>query len=253
VSEASGDGSARGGLVWWQWAVIAIAGLLIWQIVMNANAIAASGLSAAGLLETVRAWLPAFAALTALAIALVGFHILYLWPGEGLSGIGLTSRRFGADFALGAAAGIAQAALSLFVVIPALGDAASETLQSVKGLFESPERLVASVILVIVYGGIVEEIFFRGHVIRSVSRMLGNGAVAVAAAGVLSVALFAVAHRYQGEVGMLYAVGASCLYAALFLLTNRLTASMSAHAVYDAVTLVGIYVLYGDLLGLNGG
>jgi membrane protease YdiL (CAAX protease family) len=187
-----------------------------------------------------------------LVIALVAFHILYLWPGEGLRGIGLTSRQFGSDFVLGAAVGLAQAALSLFVVIPALGDAANETLGSVKGLFESPERVAASLILVVVYGGIVEEMFFRGHIIRSVSHMLGNGAFAVAAAGVLSVALFAVAHRYQGEVGMLYAVGASSLYVALFLLTNRLTASMTAHAVYDAVTLGGIYALYGSSLGLPG-
>lgn len=79
--------------------------------------------------------------------------------------------------------------------------------------------MAASLILVVVCGGIVEEMFSRGHIIRSVSHMLGSGALAVA--GILSAALFAVAPRYQGEVGILYSVGASSLCVVLFVLTNR--------------------------------
>jgi uncharacterized protein len=235
--------------VWWKWALVALIGLLLWQIIKNSQFIAVIGLSSLGMLPRLTAWIPAAAAIIALAITLIGFGLLYRWPGGGLRTLGLRFEDARRDVLIGLAVALLHAALALFVILPLMGESGTRILGSVSALFESPERLIASAILVVLYGGVVEEIFFRGHVITSISRTLGGRQWAVAVAAFVSIALFAVGHAYQGTAGMVYSLAAAALWTALFLVTGRLVASMVAHAGYDLLMLIGIYLLHAEAVG----
>ena len=231
---------------WWKWALVALLGLFVWQFIVNTDFIAFQLLQSFGWLDGAGPIWPAITTIIAAAIALPGFALVYRWPGGGLRRLGLTLEKWRSDEVLGLGVGALQSGLSIFLIIPLLGSAADDTFASVSGLFESPARIAASIILLLVYGGLIEELFFRGHIITSVGNALGGHKWSRAIAVALSAALFAISHDYQGVVGMSYAMFAALIWAILFVWTRRLTASIVAHGSYDLLTLIGIIVFYSD-------
>jgi membrane protease YdiL (CAAX protease family) len=100
-------------------------------------------------------------------------------------------------------------------------------------------RFVGLLLFVSVGAPIVEELFFRGLLLRSLQRRFPNDAVAV----VLSSALFAVAHvqALPGGALTLVLVSLFLLAAALAVLslrTGRLGPGIVTHAVFNAISLV---------------
>ena len=108
-------------------------------------------------------------------------------------------------------------------------------------------RFVGLLLFVAVGAPVVEELFFRGLLLRSLQRRVGNDTVAV----VLSGALFAVAHVQALPGGALALVLFSLflLGAALAILavrTGRLGPGIVAHSAFNAVSLVAVLLDWTD-------
>jgi len=229
---------------WWKWLIVALLGLLLWQFVHNSTFIAVKLLQATGGLEALAPWIHTISTMIGLVILLIGMHLLYKWPGGGLGALGLTFENWRRDVVIGLGAGLLNTVLVLFVLIPLVRDNAEVLLEPARVIASSPVLIINGLVLMIIYGGIVEEVFFRGHVITSVRHGLGNKVWSVIIAVALSAFLFAVAHSSYSPLAMGVVAAGGLLYAALYLWTGRLTASMVAHASYDVVTFTGICLLY---------
>lgn len=79
--------------------------------------------------------------------------------------------------------------------------------------------------------GIAEELVFRSFLIAAVEHATGSLATAV----VVSVAVFAVSHAYQGVIGGIRVGILGLVLTAPFLLTGSVYPSMAAHAALDLV------------------
>lgn len=110
----------------------------------------------------------------------------------------------------------------------------------------NPLGLVALLALAIIYGGVIEEIIFRGFFIGWGSKLLGERwAVPLV---IVSTAVFGSAHRYQGPAGAVSAGLSGLVFAILYVASGRrLLIPMLAHAVADIIGVLEIYY------GFNGG
>ena len=165
--------------------------------------------------------------------------------GLGLRELGLTTRGFGADVAIGAAVAVAFALLQFLVIIPATGGAArSDVAMNAAQLGDSLWG-VAGFILLAWTGGAAEELFFRGHLLTGLRALFGPSRGGTVGAVALVTVVFALLHGYQGWAGVVD----SGLYGGLtltllFLWRRSLTACIVAHALWNTLAVVGIYLWY---------
>jgi membrane protease YdiL (CAAX protease family) len=142
------------------------------------------------------------------------------------------------DLAFGVVVGVALAFLAIVIVLLPLGllEQLRRDVDFVVALFaESP---VAHLVLISLFAGVCEELFFRGFVQTWLQESVGvHVAVAVAAA------LFGLAHAIsRSYVLFAFMLGAALGY--LYAVTGSLPAVMAAHAAYDLAALVfGMRVL----------
>ena len=91
-----------------------------------------------------------------------------------------------------------------------------------------------------------EEVLYRGFVLTRIAQVLGQGRTAWGAAIVLQALPFALAHAYQGPVGMAGVFVAAVITGAGTVLWGRsLWPAMLAHGLQDTV---GLYALYAGLV-----
>lgn len=167
-------------------------------------------------------------ALTALALYLV-------WRGnEGIGSIGWVRAHIGREAAIGAA---------LFIPM-FLGVAMLEALLHAAGFPAPPQPpgfllprsgsdyMLALVLLSVV--AVAEETIFRGYLLRRFSQVTGNRVWAI----VLSSAIFALGHAYQGSLGVV-AVGAiGIAFALIYLWRGSLVAPMVMHFIQNCIGLL---------------
>lgn len=90
-----------------------------------------------------------------------------------------------------------------------------------------------------------EELFFRGFFVNSLRKILGDSRPAVALTLTTTTLVFAAAHGYQGWSGVID----SGLYGGLtltllFLWRARLTACVFAHASWNTIAAIVVYLWY---------
>ena len=150
------------------------------------------------------------------------------------------------DVPLGVAAGVASQVVVVPLVAlllrPLLGrpdveTPARELLSSAAG-----PALVLTVVMVLVGAPLVEELFYRGLVLRALGARWGSGG---AVGG--SAVLFGISHQnrlsFQGVVLVMACLTAfGGVLGALAVRTGRLGASMLAHSTFNAVTVVTVLV-----------
>jgi len=229
---------------WWKWIIVGILGLVVWQFVINTGFISVKIIRGLSMVETLGSWLQTISSLMGLVILLVGLHFVYRWPGNGLQVIGLTRENWQKDVVIGMGVGLFKTVMVLFIFIPIMRDNAEVLLEPARAFSSSPIAVVNGLVLMIVFGGIVEELFFRGHIITSARHALGNKTWSIGIAVILSVGLFAATHSSYSLIAMGVVAAGGVLFSALYLWTGRLTASMFAHASYDVATFTGIYFIY---------
>jgi len=116
------------------------------------------------------------------------------------------------------------------------------TLQSFRAIQQSTMKLVAGILVAWVLGGILEELVFRGIVLRSIEGWFrpALGVPMAAACAVWLAALGAgVIHLYQGPRAVAIIVQLSVMFGVLFVISGyNLWAVMLCHGLYDTVAFI---------------
>ncbi|MBU1554940.1 MAG: CPBP family intramembrane metalloprotease, partial [Gammaproteobacteria bacterium] len=94
-------------------------------------------------------------------------------------------------------------------------------------------------------GAFSEELFFRGHFFTTLRNLLGRSGIALAVAVMATVALFAAGHGYQGWVGVVdTGFYGGLTLTLLYVWRGRLTACIVAHALWNTLATIAIYLWY---------
>lgn len=232
----------------WKWLVVFVLGFAWWQIVKNSEFITFQLTSALGILAQIAPWFAIPMSILALVLALIGFGLLYRWPGGGLATLGLSSENLKRNILIGLGAAAAHSAVVLLIIIPVFDEYSKGVLASVAALFASTPALISAIFLLLLYGGVVEELFFRGHIITSISSAFQWHRLAVVISAILSAVLFGIAHGYQGTFGMVFSIASGLFWAFLYIRTKSLVTVIVAHGTYDLMTFAGIALFYRDFL-----
>lgn len=236
--------SAKTTIPWWRWLITVIAGIMLWFLAgLVAGLIAAI---VAGEEGVVIGRAAPMLVLSIVQATIIVFGIRYVWRivYGGWRSIGFVTESWKQDSIYGAVAGLAFALVQYFVLLPLTGGAErSDVVASAEIAGTSLTSLFAAIILGWLAGALSEEIFYRGHLIRSLQNLLGGKAWAAAVASIISIGLFAYGHAYQGSIGMLNAGLVGAFYTALFLWRGRLTTGIVAHGVYNTLALLAIYFI----------
>lgn len=227
---------------WWRWLLTLVIGVLLWEVgkvLGNLAAVIVAGDEAA----IYGSFWPLIT-LSIVQAAVTVFGIKYVWRivnGDWTS-IGFVSKHWKQDVLYGAAVGLALALLQFFVILPLTGGAQrTDVIASAEIMGSNPFSLIAAIILGWFAGAFSEEIFYRGHFIRSLSTLFGGGPWAVGISSLLSIALFAYGHSYQGWIGILNTGFVALIFTLLFLWRKRLTAGIVAHGIYNTLAFLSIY------------
>ena len=228
---------------WWRWLLTLVSGLLLWNLGKML-----SGLAAVIVAGNEAAIFGSFWPVILLSIvqaAVIVFGIRYVWRivnGDWTS-IGFDFQNWKQDSLYGASVGLALALLQYFVILPLTGGAQrSDVIASAEMTGATPYGLIAAIIMGWLAGALSEEIFYRGHLIRSLQKIMGGGRWALMASSMVSIAIFAYGHIYLGGwSGALNAGMVALVYTLLFLWRKRLTAGIVAHGVYNTLAFLGIY------------
>lgn len=180
--------------------------------------------------------------LVGLWIALVGAVVAFSrarGTGNVAADFGLARFRWW-DLPVGAAIGVAcQYGLVPAVYYPLdaldrhLSSQLSGPARSYTGSVHSPEALIVLMVLLALAGPFVEELFFRGLLMRSLAARIG-----APWAILLSAVLFALAHFEAPQFAGLAAFG--IVLGVLAWATGRLTVSFGAHAAFNAAAVLAV-------------
>lgn len=144
------------------------------------------------------------------------------------------------DILIGVAVAAISALIVALVIIPLAGED-NDTVLNVKKLVNGLPLiniLAASILL----GGIVEEFFFRGHIITSLTMMKPDSKWLPWFAVVLGSLIFGLEHREQGTLGLMFSGIHSLTYGYLFIKRKSLVSAITAHALYDV--LMACYIKF---------
>jgi len=162
-----------------------------------------------------------------------------------LRDIGLTTARWRRDVLIGAAIAVGFALLQFLIVIPNTGGAARSDVAANSAQIGDSIWGVFGFIVLAWTGAFAEELFFRGHFITTLWNLLGGSRAALFVTAVATVILFAAGHGYQGWAGMLdTGLYGGLVLTLLYLWRGRLTACIVAHALWNTLATVGIYLWY---------
>lgn len=227
---------------WWRWLLTLVAGYFLWEIGKVLGGI--SALALAGDEAAIMGNFWPIEILSIIQAVVIVFGIRYVWRivNGGWASIGFDKQNWMQDALYGGAVGLTLAILQYFVILPLTGGAQrSDIIASAEIMGMSPLVLTAAIILGWLAGALSEEIIYRGHLIRSLSKLLGGGRWTLMVSSIVSIALFAYGHIYQGWIGALNAGMVALVYTMLFLWRKRLTAGIVAHGVYNTLAFLGIY------------
>ncbi len=169
-------------------------------------------------------------------LALVSLIFFFAWRnGEPLARLGWTPGEGWREAVLGLVlfAPFFLGAASLGAILRAAGlSSPSKPVQSLLGIRGGKELLLALLLVVVV--AVAEETIFRGYLILRFQAVTGSAAAAV----ILSTAIFAIGHAYEGSAGVV-AVGAmGLIFALVYLWRGSLTAPMVMHFLQDFIGIV---------------
>lgn len=159
---------------------------------------------------------------------------------------GFTLENARADIRVGAAIAAIWAALQFGVLIPLTGGAERADVVVNAAQIGTTLAGLAAFVLLAWAGGFAEEVFFRAHLMTTLRGIFGESPFATGITVVVPTVLFAMVHGYQGGwVGMLdTGVFGGATLSLLFLWRRRLLPCVVAHALWNTIASVVIYVWY---------
>lgn len=162
-----------------------------------------------------------------------------------LRDVGLVAVQWRSDVLIGIAIAVVFALLQFLVVIPNTGGATrSDVVANATQIGDSPWGVFGFVVLAWT-GAFSEELFFRGHFINVFWNLLGGSRVALIVTVAATVILFAAGHGYQGWAGIIDpGFYGGLTLTLLYVWRRRLTACIVAHALWNTLATIAIYLLY---------
>lgn len=131
------------------------------------------------------------------------------------------------------------------VIIPNTGGAERTDISQMVSMFDgSVIGIFSFVALGVIGGGITEEIYNRGYFINVLKDIFSNPKAGIWIAAILSILFFAAGHLPSDVLGWFDILVPTIAYTLLFLYTNRLTASMVAHGVYNMAAILFTYYMF---------
>lgn len=224
----------------WKWLGIALLGLVAWNIGKNISAPLLTAYFAKwmGLKDYSFA---IYSILSALIVFILLFFLYEKVHKEGFNVFGLAKPNLKQDILIGIAVAVVSAIIAFFLVIPLAGEE-NETVITARNMVEK-QNLFTLLVAAIVFGGFLEELFFRGHIITSIRMIAPNNKYLLYFSVLLSIFLFGIAHRYQGILGVSSAGIHSLIYCLLFIKRKSLISPIVAHGLYDTLMIFGLRFL----------
>jgi membrane protease YdiL (CAAX protease family) len=116
------------------------------------------------------------------------------------------------------------------------------TLGTFRAIQESTAKLVAGIVVAWMLGGFLEELVFRGIVLKSVATLMSAwlaAPIAIAIAVCVAASGAGLMHLYQGPRAMVIVTQLSVLFGVLFVLSGyNLWAVILCHGLYDTVAFI---------------
>jgi uncharacterized protein len=174
------------------------------------------------------------------AVAL-GLHLVQLRFRD----VGLVTVHWRSDLLIGAATAVAFALLQFAVIIPNTGGATRSDVavnsaqigKSIWGLYGYIALAWTSVFF--------EELFIRGFFFTTLRELLGDSRIAFYLSIAGTVLFFAALHGYQGWAGILdTGLYGGLTLTLLYVWRGRLAACIVAHALWNTLATLGIYLWY---------
>jgi membrane protease YdiL (CAAX protease family) len=229
---------------WFRWLITLILGYFLWDVGKLLGGIAA--VLVAGDENAIMGNFWPLIVLGSVQVLIILFGLKYVWRivGGGWETFGLVSENWKQDVLTGGAVGLILALIQFFIVLPLTGGSQrSDVIASAEIFGNSSEGLAGAIIFGLLAGAIAEEVWYRGHLILSMQKLLGGERWALWIATIFSIGLFAYGHAYQGLVGVLNTGLIAVVYTGLFLWSKRLAPGMVAHGVYNTLAFLGVYFL----------
>lgn len=165
--------------------------------------------------------------------------------GKDFEFIGLKPNNLGKDFMLGLIVGLGWAALQFGLLIPFTGGADRADISQIVGIMDgSFVGLFSYIALGVIGGGITEEIYNRGYFINVLKETFKNPKIGLWISALLSVVFFCLGHLPTNQVEWVDILIPTIAYTLLFIYTRRLTASITAHGIYNMSAILLTYYLY---------
>lgn len=166
--------------------------------------------------------------------------------GIGFRELGLRGPRVRSDAFLGAALALAFTLLQFGLLIPLTGGATRSDLVVESARIGDTWISVAGFLVLALTGAPAEEMLFRGHVLTTLRNSFGSSQWSLGLASGITIVAFGLLHGYQGWAGVLdTGLYGGVVLTALFLWRGgRLTAPIVAHAGWNALATVGVYLWY---------
>lgn len=162
-----------------------------------------------------------------------------------LRDVGLVSAHWRSDVLIGSVIAGVFALVQFLVIIPNTGGAARSDVAANAAQIGDSIWGVFGFIVLAWTGAFSEELFFRGHFFTTLRNLLGGSGAALIATIVVTVALFAAGHGYQGWVGVVdTGLYGGLTLTLLYVWRTRLTPCIVAHALWNTLATVAIYTWY---------
>lgn len=191
-------------------------------------------------------WLGRWTVLLATELCLVAGTewLLVTWRGLTSHSLGLHVDKWGDQLTWGLLGGMISRLVAMAALFPVVLGIELVTGDSLTREFAPPDHAgfgamaafdPARVVVALSVAAALEELFYRGLLLPRLARFFGNWAIANIACSLL----FAIAHAYQGPLGVMSAFVASLVYGTLFVKPRSLVAVTLAHFVTNFIGYLG--------------
>ncbi|XEC95078.1 lysostaphin resistance A-like protein [Paenibacillus tarimensis] len=157
----------------------------------------------------------------------------------------ITSNRWKQDVLLGIGASTAWAIVQFMWLIPATGGADRPDIAGIMTMLDQHwVNVLWYLPLGVIGGGFAEELYNRGFVIGVLRKKFPNSKPVLTIGILFAIVFFAAGHLPANGVEWMDLLIPSTTYTLLYLWTQRLTASMVAHGLWNTIAVTFIYILY---------
>ncbi len=180
-------------------------------------------------------WMALFQFLSITALLYASLKILK----KDFSYIGFKFENIKKDILLGLAFGALWTILQFLLIIPNTGGVNRPDIDGMLGMYDgSLIGTLSFIALGVVGGGITEELFNRGYFINVFKDVFKNQKMGLWFSAILSIVIFSLGHMPVTLIDWFDILIPTIAYTLLFLTTKRLTASITAHGMYNMTAII---------------